>query len=86
MDKKQLSEREICSKFITPAIQKSGSDLQTQIREEVSFTAGTHYSTWPPAYTRGEQRRADYVLYQQKNQPLAVIEVKDNKHKLGDGM
>lgn len=85
MDKKQLSERDICSKFITPAVQKSGWDLQTQIREEVSFTAG-RIIVRGRMHTRGEQRRADYVLYQQKNQPLAVIEAKDNKHKLGDGM
>jgi type I restriction enzyme R subunit len=85
MDKKQLSERDICSKFITPAVQKAGWDLQTQIREEVSFTAG-RIIVRGRMHTRGEQRRADYVLYQQKNQPLAVIEAKDNKHKLGDGM
>lgn len=85
MDKKKLSERDICSKFITPAVQKSGWDLQTQIREEVSFTAG-RVIVRGRLHTRGEQRRADYVLYQQKNQPLAVIEAKDNRHKLGDGM
>ena len=40
MNKKDLNERDICSKFITPAILKSGWDLTTQIREEVRFTKG----------------------------------------------
>ena len=40
MNKKALSERDICTKFITPALQKAGWDVQSQIREEVSFTKG----------------------------------------------
>ena len=40
MNKKDLSERDICTKFITPAIQQSGWDTVSQIREEVSFTKG----------------------------------------------
>jgi len=38
--KKDLSERDICTKFITPAIKKAGWDDLSQIREEVSFTNG----------------------------------------------
>jgi type I site-specific restriction endonuclease len=40
MDKKSLSERDICTKFISPAITNAGWDIQTQIREEVTFTKG----------------------------------------------
>jgi hypothetical protein len=40
MDKKQLSERDICTKFITPALRQAGWDEMLQIREEVSFTKG----------------------------------------------
>lgn len=40
VDKKSLSERDICTQFITPAIQRAGWDLETQVREEVTFTAG----------------------------------------------
>ena len=40
IDKKNLSERDICSKFITPAIERAGWDRMSQVREEVSFTAG----------------------------------------------
>ena len=40
VDKKSLSERDICTKFITPAVRKAGWDQMTQIREEVHFTKG----------------------------------------------
>ncbi|PRY72995.1 EcoAI/FtnUII family type I restriction enzme subunit R [Halomonas ventosae] len=85
MDKKALSERDICTKFITPALERAGWDIQAQVREEVSFTAG-RIIVRGRLHTRGKRRRADYVLSHQKNQPIAVIEAKDNKHSLGDGM
>lgn len=84
-DKKRLSERDICSKFITPAITGAGWDLQTQIREEVSFTKG-RIIVRGKLHTRGEQKRADYILYYKSNIPLAVIEAKDNSHSVGAGM
>ena len=40
LDKKSLSERDICTKFITPALRDAGWDVLSQIREEVSFTNG----------------------------------------------
>jgi type I restriction enzyme R subunit len=43
MNKKSLSERDICTKFITPALEKAGWDAQLQILEEVSFTDGKIY-------------------------------------------
>ena len=85
MDKKALSERDICTKFITPALKNAGWDIQTQIREEVTFTAG-RIIVRGRLHTRGKKRRADYLLSYQKNQPIAVIEAKDNSHSLGDGM
>ena len=85
MDKKQLSERDICSKFITPAITSAGWDLHTQIREEVTFTKG-RVIVRGKMHTRGEQKRADYILYYKPNMPLAVIEAKDNKHSVGAGI
>lgn len=85
MDKKQFSERDICTKFITPSLVQAGWNLQTQIREEVTFTAG-RVIVRGRLHSRGKQRRADYVLSYQQNQPIAVIEAKDNSHSLGDGM
>jgi type I restriction enzyme R subunit len=85
MDKKSLSERDICTKFIAPAIAQAGWDIQKQVREEVSFTKG-RIIVRGKLHTRGESRRADFILYHQANLPIAVIEAKDNKHLLGHGM
>lgn len=85
MYKKELSERDICTKFITPAIIKSGWDKDSQIREEVSFTAGK-VIVRGKLVSRGKGKRADYILYYKNNIPLAVIEAKDNKHSVGAGI
>ena len=85
MDKRALSERDICTKFITPALQQAGWDEMAQIREEVSFTKG-RIIVRGKLVTRGQAKRADYILYFRPNIPLALIEAKDNTHSVGDGM
>src|ERR1700730_18610527 len=84
-DKGTLSERDICTKFITPALRKAGWDEMLQIREEVSFTKG-RIIVRGKLVSRGKGKRADYVLYFKPNIPLALIEAKDNSHSVGDGM
>ena len=73
MDKKSLSERDICTKFITPALESSGWDKMAQIREEVTFTAG-RVIVRGKLVARGKAKRADYILYYKPNIPVAVIE------------
>jgi type I restriction enzyme, R subunit len=85
MDKRTLSERDICTKFITPALRKAGWDEMLQIREEVSFTKG-RIIVRGKLVTRGQAKRADYILYFKPNIPLALIETKDNSRSVGDGM
>ncbi|MBI1270516.1 hypothetical protein GC174_08795 [bacterium] len=85
MDKKSLSERDICTKFITPAIEKAGWNIHEQVREEVPLTAG-RISVRGNFYTRGKALRADYILSYKPHIPIVVIEAKDNKHRVGDGM
>jgi type I restriction enzyme R subunit len=85
MDKRSLSERDICTKFITPAVIKAGWDIDTQIREEVSFTKG-RIIVRGKLVSRGQAKRADYILYYKPNIPLALIEAKENTHGVGDGM
>ena len=85
MDKRALSERDICTKFITPALRRAGWDEMLQIREEVSFTKG-RIIVRGKLVSRGQAKRADYVLYFKPNIPLALIEAKDNAHSVGDGM
>lgn len=85
MDKKQLSERDICTKFITPALRQAGWDEMSQLREEVSFTKG-RIIVRGKMVKRGKAKRADYILYYKPNIPLAVIEAKDNCCSVGDGL
>ena len=85
MEKKRLSERDVCTKFITPALRKAGWDEMRQIREEVSFTKG-RIIVRGKLVSRGKAKRADYVLYHKPNLPIALIEAKDNTHAVGDGM
>ena len=85
MDKKSLSERDICTKFITPALRNVGWDEMEQIREEVSFTKGRIIVRGKLA-SRGKGKRADYILHYKPNVPIALIEAKDNTHAIGDGM
>ena len=85
MDKRTLSERDICTKFITPALRQAGWDEMLQIREEVSFTKG-RILVRGKLVTRGKAKRADYILYYKPNIPLALIEAKDGSHSPGDGM
>lgn len=85
MNKKSLSERDICTKFITPAIEKAGWDKVTQLLEEVSFTDGKIYVRGKLT-ARGKQKRADYILYYKPNIPIAIIEAKDNNHSVRAGI
>lgn len=83
--RKGYTERDICTKFITPALLNSGWDLHKQIREEVSFTAG-QIVVHGEKHTRKKSKRADYILSYKTNVPLAVVEAKDDTHSIGSGM
>lgn len=85
MNKKELSERDICTKYITPAIKNAGWDTKRQIREEVSFTDG-RIIVQGKLHARGTRKRADYILYYQTNKPIAIIEAKGNNKAVGAGM
>ena len=85
MDKRSLSERDICTKFITPAVEKAGWDKLTQLLEEVYFTDGKIYVRGKMT-ARGKAKRADYILYYKPNIPIAIIEAKDNNHSVRAGI
>ncbi len=85
MNKKDLTERDICTKYITPALEKAGWDVTTQIREEYPLTKG-RVIVRGKLHTRAKNKRPDYVLFYKPNIPIAVIEAKDNKHTVGHGM
>ena len=88
MNKKALTEADIRTKFITPAIVGASGEkwnVMTQIREEAYFTKG-RVIVRGKIVVRGESKKADYLLDYKPNFPLAVIEAKDNNHAVGDGM
>ena len=91
MDKYQLSERDICTKFITPAIAQAGWQ-QPQFREEVSLTDGRVMVRGKLAAriknpdAKGGPKRADFVLYARPNVPIAVVEAKQARFSVGHGM
>ncbi len=85
LDKKSLSESDICTKFITPAIEQAGWDKHTQFLQEVYFTAGK-ILVRGKLHTRGTGKRADYILYYKPSIPIAIVEAKDNKHRIRDGL
>ena len=88
MNKKALTETDIRTKFITPAIAGQGGagwDLMTQVWEEYRITKG-RVIVRGKTTSRGESKKADYVLFYKPNIPLAVVEAKDNHHTVAAGM
>lgn len=86
-EKEKLSESDVCDLFITPAIVNAGWDQLRQVRREVTLTPG-------PVIVRGnlssrnkkKRKFADYVLSWLPGLPVAIIEAKDNKHGVSDGL
>jgi type I restriction enzyme, R subunit len=84
-NKKDLSERDICTKFIAPNLEKAGWDMHKQVREEVFFTDGRIYVKGNVT-VRGKAKKADYILYYKPNIPIAIIEAKNNQHSVNAGI
>ncbi|MDO8810840.1 MAG: hypothetical protein Q7J38_02265 [Gallionella sp.] len=63
----------------------AGWNIDTQVREKVHFTDGRIYVRGR-IHTRGERKRADYILYYKPNIPIAIIEAKDNNHSVSSGI
>ena len=85
MQKHEMTEEDIKLQFITPAIEAAGWDRQKQIKMEYNFTDG-RVIVRGNITARGKRKRTDYLLYYKPNLPIAIVEAKDNRHNLGDGM
>ncbi|GME39851.1 MULTISPECIES: EcoAI/FtnUII family type I restriction enzme subunit R [unclassified Pantoea] len=85
VNKAQLTETDIVTKFILPAVKKAGWDDMTQIRQEVKLRDGKVVVRGKLA-SRQKVKSADIVLYHKPGLPLAIIEAKANKHEIGKGM
>lgn len=85
INKANLTETDIITKFILPSIKQAGWDDMTQIRQEVKLRDGK-------VIVRGQLgvrqtvKKADIVLYHKPSMPLAVVEAKANKHEVGKGI
>jgi type I restriction enzyme R subunit len=84
-NKRELSEQDICTQYILPALVRAGWDISKQVREQVYFTDGRIYVKGNLT-KRGEAKKADYILYYKPNIPIAVIEAKKNIYPLGAGI
>ena len=85
INKKDLTEADIRTKFITPAIVEAGWNRMSQIREEYGITKGRIVARGKTC-RREMPLKADYVLFYKPNKPIAVVEAKDNNHTVSAGM
>ena len=79
MNKKNLSESDICDKFIRPAMVAAGWNGMDQLYREFPLRAGR-------VVVRGQKAQRDKSTVLRADIPLAVLEAKDNNHAMGAGM
>ena len=83
--RKTLSERDICTKFITPILENAQRDKQALILEEVSFTGCKVYAR-RKLIAREARKRVSNILYFKPSIPVAITEAKGNNHSIGAGI
>lgn len=82
LSKKEMTEEDIKLHFITPAVQAKWGDkitMETQITDGKVNLKGN-------IVVRSKPKKADYVLYLNKNKPIAIVEAKDNNHTVSYGL
>ena len=83
LSKKEMTEEDIKLQFITPAItskwDKSKITMETKITDGKINLKGN-------VVVRNAPKKADYVLYINKNYPVAIVEAKDNNHSISYGI
>ena len=85
LNKKQMTEEDIKLNYITPAINASGWKNGINITMETKITDGKINIKGNMAY-REKAKKADYLLYLNKYNPIAVVEAKDNNHSVSYGL
>lgn len=85
LNKKQMTEEDIKLNYITPAINASGWKNGINITMETKITDGKINIKGNMAY-REKAKKADYLLYLNKYNPIAVVEAKDNNHSISHGL
>lgn len=82
---KDLTEEDIKLRFITPSLQKSEWDIQSQIRCEYYYTDGK-INVRENVASRGKGKKVDYLLSYRSNMPIAIVEAKDNNVTVSHGI
>ena len=85
LPKSQMTEEDIKLNFITPAIQERGWQDKITMETKVQFTDG-RINISGNMTVRENPKKADYILYINANNPIAVVEAKDNKHSVSHGI
>ncbi len=85
ISKKQMTEEDIKLNYITPALQSRGWKNKISMETKVQFTDGK-INIRGNLVTRGNPKKADYILYFNANKPIAVVEAKDNNHSVSHGL
>ncbi len=85
LDKKQMTEEDIKLNYITPALLSSGWKDKITMETKVQFTDGM-INLKGNLVARESPKKADYVLYAEKNYPIAIVEAKDNNHSVSFGL
>ena len=85
LPKHQMSEEDIKLNYITPALQSRGWKDKITMETKVSFTDGKINLKGNFVF-REKPKRADYILYLSANNPIAVVEAKDNSHSVSHGL
>lgn len=83
LDKKSMTEEDIKLQYITPAVTSKWS--RAKITMETQITDGKINLKGNFTF-REKPKRADYVLYLNANNPIAIIEAKDNNHSVSHGL
>ena len=83
-NKKSLSEEDIKNRYITPALDAAKWD-KSDYRMEYYFTAG-RVLIQGKQHARKEGKKADYLLFASPNNPIAIVEAKDNNKPVGGGL
>jgi type I restriction enzyme R subunit len=84
-EKAQLTEAEIRTRYITPALSAAGWPL-TSLREEYYYFSVGRIQVVGKKGVRKKPKKVDYLLEWRPNLPIALVEAKDNNHEPGDGM
>ena len=84
VSKKELTEQEIRTLFITPALKEKGWQVNVNMREEYHFTDGRIHIAGKK-HSKAEGKKADYLLLH-NGKPIAVVEAKKNDLSVGSGM